>query len=427
MPQIYQGRSAGQTIGEAIGTGAAELGAGVAQGMEQLTQAKMRELLRRQEQGRREEAWKKILPPEQQQYASALAGLPDAITSPFGKEIAAGPRHAREAMAYENAANLGQQQPTPREQLLGTQQTVPQSDVAPYADMLNAPELTGQPQTQINIPQKPFKLPGGISPQASKGAIDILMKNRAMAQKEHQFNVKNQNEIRKQNDAFVEKINTEAESAKRVNEQLNIIENFDKQNKLNSPYVASAVQFLKDKVGLDLSGYLTPESQFTNASKVAAFENMRQVFGGRVTQQEAMVFLDKWPTLINSKEGRQILGTWYKELGKAKLASKEALDEVLKKNKNVWPNDIKDQVIALADKKKDQIYADMKNKIFKEAEAFGSTDKIKYGNSNYKVISRVDEKPKAADYKGKYFRDPSSGKLFESDGINWKEVSKNAI
>jgi hypothetical protein len=253
------------------------------------------------------------------------------------------------------------------------------------------------------------------------------MKNRAMAQKEHQFNVKNQNEIRKQNDAFVEKINTEAESAKRVNEQLNIIENFDKQNKLNSPYVASAVQFLKDKVGLDLSGYLTPESQFTNASKVAAFENMRQVFGGRVTQQEAMVFLDKWPTLINSKEGRQILGTWYKELGKAKLASKEALDEVLKKNKNVWPNDIKDQVIALADKKKDQIYADMKNKIFKEAEAFGSTDKIKYGNSNYKVISRVDEKPKAADYKGKYFRDPSSGKLFESDGINWKEVSKNAI
>lgn len=159
MPQIYKPYGFGQSIGESLAKGVDAFSGTVSQSLNQLTNAKMQELLKRSQYAEREKQFNAVLPPELKQYAPMLSRMSDAAAAPFMKELAAGPRYQREAQMTDEARRraLGEE--------VGSQ----------------AMEGSQEPQSSSFT---------GISPQVAKTIADIELKGAGLKQKERHFQQK---------------------------------------------------------------------------------------------------------------------------------------------------------------------------------------------------------------------------------------------
>lgn len=156
--------------------------------------------------------------------------------------------------------------------------------------------------------------------------------------------------------------------------------NVDKEGNLKLPFLASA----------DAQRYVKTLNEFSSGAK--------GTFGARVTNFDLAQYMKRFPTLLNTKEGRRQL------LEQMKLVNQ--LNSVYYKNlKKVYDeaggvrNIDSDRAEYLAEKLSEPITEQLTQK--------------------FKQIGQFSSKPSPAEFKGKRIRDKETGEIFISNGENW--------
>ena len=155
-------------------------------------------------------------------------------------------------------------------------------------------------------------------------------------------------------------------------------------------------------------------------------QNVAGVFGqnSRITNFLEQTFQRSLPDLVNTKEGIIAISILNKAVDEGELIRHDIRKQIIKENGGKLPGDIDDQV---EERSGDQI-----RKIEDEAfeKARGATDPItnkKSGksstiSSNKSKLQEFESLPSPIQYSGKRFRDTNTGKIFESNGIEFLPV-----
>jgi hypothetical protein len=106
------------------------------------------------------------------------------------------------------------------------------------------------------------------------------------------------------------RVNEYVDKEKVAREQLDLVtemEQLDKTGTLDSPSKAVFAEMVDKITGITGAGngMLTADSQYFNKVRASLLKGMAKEFGGRVAVQEMDNFMKKFPSLMNSKEGRQ--------------------------------------------------------------------------------------------------------------------------
>lgn len=133
---------------------------------------------------------------------------------------------------------------------------------------------------------------------------------------------------------------------------------------LNGPLKSSIVNRIKEGIttglisipGIDLSGLLlSQESQEFNKESTKFIESLKNIFGGKVTNEEMKRFLDTIPTLFQSEEGKIRVINNMLLMNEASRIKFDTMKEIIKENGGYRPSNLADQVEDRAKKQLDDI------------------------------------------------------------------------
>ncbi len=156
--------------------------------------------------------------------------------------------------------------------------------------------------------------------------------------------------------------------------------NVDKEGSLKFPFLASA----------DAQRYVKTLNEFSSGAK--------DTFGSRVTNFDLSQYLKRFPTLMNSTEGRKQL------LDQMKIVNQ--INSLYYKNlKNVY-----DKAGGVR-----SIDADTAERLAEQL----SEEKVSQLSEKFNQIGQFSSKPAASEFKGKKIIDEDTGEIFISDGENW--------
>ncbi len=156
--------------------------------------------------------------------------------------------------------------------------------------------------------------------------------------------------------------------------------NVDKEGNLKLPYLGST----------QAQNYVKVLNEFSSGAK--------DTFGSRVTNFDLAQYLKRYPTLLNTKDGRRQL------LEQMKIVNQ--INSIYYKNlKNVY-----DRAGGAR-----SIDADVAERL---AEQISET-KINSLSEKFNQIGEFTSKPSAVEFKGKRIQDENTGEIFVSDGENW--------
>ena len=199
----------------------------------------------------------------------------------------------------------------------------------------------------------------------------------------------------------INKINKDANAAKKNIIRLDRMQQLAETGKLNHPFFAKIMR----KIGQNWM--LTPESQEYEKHEISFLDNAKELFGGRVTNFEAQTFLRSIPSLQQSPEGRALVTHNLRIMEEAKIARKNAYDEELKKNNGVPTWDIVQNADQMAAPEINQLY----NKLMLTRE-----------DDNFSVTGFIKELPDPKDAGKNIYRDPDTGEAFQSNGTSYDKM-----
>ena len=157
------------------------------------------------------------------------------------------------------------------------------------------------------------------------------------------------------------KLVQEKKSSRQEIQDLNRLAELSESGKLDTP---GYLNFLEN-AGLDIPSLMSPESQEFKKIQQGFLKNAKDIFGGRVTNQELESFLQTVPSLSQSPEGRQRVISNMKRFAQAKQEYYKAYEEVLKENKGIPPYDLEEQVERKAEKKIEKLSEHFKKELQK--------------------------------------------------------------
>ena len=156
--------------------------------------------------------------------------------------------------------------------------------------------------------------------------------------------------------------------------------NVDKDGNLRLPFAASE----------EAQRYVKTLNEFSSSAK--------DTFGSRVTNFDLAQYLKRFPTLLNSNEGRKQL------LEQMKIVNQ--INSVYYKNlKNIY-----DEAGGVRN-----IDADVAERFAEQL----SESKINELSEKFNQIGQFTSKPNPSEFNGKRIRDKDTGEIFISDGENW--------
>ncbi len=156
--------------------------------------------------------------------------------------------------------------------------------------------------------------------------------------------------------------------------------NIDEEGNLRLPFASSP----------EAQRYVKTLNEFSVGAK--------DTFGSRVTNFDLQQYLKRYPTLMNSEEGRKQL------LEQMKIVNQ--INAVYYKNlKNVY-----DKAGGVRN-----IDADIAERFAEQL----SEDKVNELSKRFKDIGQFSTKPQASEFEGKKIRDKETGEIFISDGTDW--------
>ncbi len=156
--------------------------------------------------------------------------------------------------------------------------------------------------------------------------------------------------------------------------------NVDKEGNLKFPYGA------------------TPEAQRFVKTLNEFSAGAKDTFGSRVTNFDLQQYLLRYPTLLNTEEGRRQLIQQMKIVNQINTAYYGALKKAYNEAGGIRKIDADE-----AERRAEQMSAPVIDKLRQRFDQIGS----------------FESKPAAAQFKGKKIRDKETGEVFVSDGQNW--------
>lgn len=171
---------------------------------------------------------------------------------------------------------------------------------------------------------------------------------------------KKQEQIDKKTDPFVSKLTEDYEAAQSADKRIGRMKELIKGGNLTNPLFFGVLDSLEHAipslgVGINLKGFLSPESQEFDKLSKDFLRDVKKVFGARVTQSEVMQFLKTIPTLAQSDEGKLRIIHNMELFNEASKAKKDAYDDIIEANGGYRPRNIEELVNKNAKKKLDDI------------------------------------------------------------------------
>ena len=159
--------------------------------------------------------------------------------------------------------------------------------------------------------------------------------------------------------------------------------NVDNEGNLRFPFAASA----------EAQRYVKTLNEFSSGAK--------DTFGSRVTNFDLSQYLKRFPTLLNSKEGRRQL-----------LEQMKIVNQI----NSIYYKNLKDIYGRAGGVRK--IDADVAERLAEEKSDSQIEDLVKRFDS----IGEFESLPSAFEFKGRKIRNPETGEILQSDGENWNPV-----
>jgi len=284
--QLLPGQSRTAGIGQALGTG-------LGQGMQFLLQDKLNKMLQSKQTAQTTTGLEALgFAPEQ---AQALSGLDPKILETIVKQKAAEP--SQMAFSQGLASILG-----------------------------GAPAQEGG-ATAPGIGTTP------INQQQAIKLAELGIKKGEVAERKMAGRYKATKEFR---DKALKEASSSRENLKRI-ERMEIL---SKKGKLSNPLYVAGLK----KIGLDIPALTTADSQEFEKLTIDFLRGAREIFGARVTNFEAEMFLKSIPSLMQTKVGRERVITNLKNFYNAGQLKAKAYREIVKENKGLPPFDLADRV-----------------------------------------------------------------------------------
>jgi hypothetical protein len=187
------------------------------------------------------------------------------------------------------------------------------------------------------------------------------------------------------------------------------MEALDKKGDLDSPQRA---KFL-ERIGMEQ--FLTPDSALYKKIRAAYMSGAPKAVGGKVSNFELLSYMERWPSLFISKEGRQLI---YEDMRMMNELAREAYNierEIVKKNGGYRPIDVDYQI----DERMADVYKKYEQKFIENIE---KAKKLVPGQTS----KFLDEMPDPASLNGKKMRDHQTGQVLISNGREWVPEQQNS-
>lgn len=314
----------GEQVGSAFGTGLGKM-------FEGLAQSKFQDMLMRQQHARTARGLSGLFP---QQKAEQLSELDPLVLREVLKQLLP-------SMRDDELNNL-------IEGIIG--------NVEPEMASEQLPTLTeGKETGQINVPQEPKEKilglselsPGAIAAREMKSLEKKLLDPRLSPTQKAQLRSrlesrrdaldKKQELIDKKTDPFVSRLNDDYEAAQAGDKRLGRMKELIKEGNLTNPLFYGVLDTLEHLVpslgvGINLKGFLSPESQEFDKLSKDFLRDVKKVFGGRITDNEVRQFLKTIPTLAQSDDGKLRIIHNMELFNEASKAKKEVYDKIVEAN-----------------------------------------------------------------------------------------------
>jgi hypothetical protein len=238
------------------------------------------------------------------------------------------------------------------QQRYGMQQTQSGMEQPPQPNELpqrvpNANEMQQQIAPQGNVQggqfgEMPQISPGeilettAVNPQVGHALADVAK----MQQKEKLENRKEEREIRKETQPFVDEIIGNQKAAAEENFVLDQMDALSKSGQLTTPLTATLLQ----KAGFPLGVLDNPESEAFDKLSNQLTRTIQNYYGSRILQSEFHNFLRQIPTLQNSEEGRKRIIDNMRKAQIPKQLEFQAYKQVMQENGGKRPVDLKERV-----------------------------------------------------------------------------------
>jgi hypothetical protein len=131
--------------------------------------------------------------------------------------------------------------------------------------------------------------------------------------------------------------------------------------------------------------------------------NAKDTYGSRVTNFDLQQYLKRFPTLLNSEEGRRQIIEQMKIVNEINSVYYKNLQDVFSKAGGARKID-SDVAEDLAEKRSQQSISELVKK--------------------FDSIGTFTSLPAASEFKGKKFRNKETGEVLISDGVNWTPVAQ---
>lgn len=333
-------------LGEILGTG---LGAGLSSGLQALAERKLADIDRRRKQ-------------EEQYRAAKYAGATDDEARAFSMF------DPRLQQAY--VKNLGAKEGEEGLNRLLTEIATGAQKEPTIEDLLATTATTGEATPDVTAPPQIAPKKEGLGTAfggSTFGAHDKLklagyqqrerhqreskeFKEKALSSKEKIAAFNETKEFRKDVRA---KAKSDRDNFKRV-QQMRKLHN---EGKLDNPLYISFLE----KVGLDMPALMSPASQEFKTVALGFLRQAREMFGARVTNFEAAVFLKSLPSLLQTEEGRARALKIFEDLYSEGTTIEKTMDDIINKNDGIPPFNLDSLVAQEMEKRRDDAANNLKN------------------------------------------------------------------
>jgi hypothetical protein len=206
-------------------------------------------------------------------------------------------------------------------------------------EVAEAESLGGPAETRKSLIQQAIDQ-GYQPPRNSKEANDIIKQMHQANIEKEKLSSKEKSSAFKETKAEREKIIQDYNVAKNNLEDYDRLQELEDEGKLDTP---GYIEFLK-RSGLDIAALKNPGSEEAQKIVQNFIRDAKQVYGGKITNQEMEQFMSTLPSLSQSPEGRKRVIANLKRIARAKVEYYKAYKRVLKQNKGVPPLDLLEQV-----------------------------------------------------------------------------------
>lgn len=375
------------------------LGQGLGSGLQILASNRLSQDAARKQQALQQQQTQQ----EQQRYTQALMGL----NVPQGQAQSLSGLPEKERLAFYQRGGL-QQPMALQQQPLGTQE---QPNMEALLSLLSGQQAQAQqaPTGMVQQAQQPssfLDVMGRLSPAEEaherRHQEDMALKERLSAEK--------------RSDTAVLPVYRKAQERSEAAQRQNIV--LDRMKELTiegneQQFVANFSDWFKDNYGINLAGFLNADTAEMRKLETFFLRDLKNVFGGRISNQEMERFMQGVPSLMMNREGRLRIIEMMGLFNKADIEKINIMEDLLDKNPSITPFNF--------DKAVNNRMKSAYNDLEKEFHGISKNARRDLNKGSYKVGQSINKLPDPSELpKGTRIRSPD-GTILVNDGNSWQQ------